>query len=188
MAISLIARSQRMVSLALLMALANSANADELSTKDLEPLIGRWQAQWTYSPGTDEERVVDGDLNCEYTLNDLHIFCRYQFDREELPDIIEHVYFNYNPIYERYEAIWVSGTWPIKVLMSGELTEEPDRISLNMRSEFPLQNDVLEQVRSEMVIRKSGSLSRKTYIRTSEYEEGAWRHHMTETAVRLHSD
>ena len=100
------------------------------------------------------------------------------------------VYFNYNSIYELYESVWLSSTWPIKGILQGDLTKETDHYVLSTSGEFKIENNVMEYVRDEMKTIKSkeqnvNSFVRKTHIRTSNFEKGVWHHHMTETAQRI---
>lgn len=169
-----------------------ASNTNEPSTNDLDFLLGTWSVRWTYRPGKEDERVVDGSLVCELALNDNHIFCRYRFEREDAPTIIEHVYFNYNSIYEQYEAIWVSGTWPIKVLMAGDLNKDDNTTTLESAAEFSIGNDRLEQVRSSLKFEGNhqpiSRFTRTTHIRVTEsasFDDVDWLHHMTEIAERV---
>ena len=167
----------------------DASAADDRSTADLSFLLGTWDVQWTYSPNTEDERSVSGSLECKNALNNLHIFCEYRFAREDAPPIIEHVYFSYNPIYEQYESIWISATWPIKVLMSGELAKANGQTYLDTNAEFRIANGVLEQVRSRLWFESTTStveeFSRETFIRTSDLDTEAWIHHMTASATRV---
>ena len=100
------------------------------------------------------------------------------------------VYFNYNSIYELYESVWLSSTWPVKVILQGNLQKESDSHILKTSAQFKIENNVTEYVKDEMktMISKeqiTNSFIRKTHIRTSDFEEGVWHHHMTETAQRI---
>ena len=85
-----------------------------------------------------------------------------------------------------YESMWLSSTWPIKVLMQGDLVLDTTRLILKTQASFEIENGATEYVRDEMEVAGDGrSFERKTLIRTSEHEEGKWLHHMTETASRV---
>lgn len=162
---------------------------DELrSTKDLSFLIGQWDVLRTYSPNTDKERVLQGTLVCKAALDDQFINCRYEIERPGKIRGVDEVFFNYNSIYERYESLWLSSTWPIKVLMQGNLQREAEELVLSTKAEFLIENEVTEFVRGKLLIgadkAKQNSFTRQTYIRTSKMAEDDWIHHMTETATR----
>ncbi|WP_190808495.1 DUF1579 family protein [Flagellimonas sp. S3867] len=159
------------------------------STKDLSFLIGKWNVERIYNPNNDNERILDGTLICEESLDGKFIKCRYEINRPEKIRGLDEVFFNYNPIYNMYESIWMSSTWPIKVLMQGTLQHNTDNIILNTTAHFQIENSVTEYVKDELIIGTKGedlnSFTRKTYIRTSEYEDDDWHHHMTEIATRI---
>lgn len=160
------------------------------STKDFFFLIGKWEISRIYSPDSDNERVLNGALICEESLDGQFIKCTYEMKRPEKIRGLDVVYFNYNPIYELYESVWLSSTWPIKGILQGNLLKEADHYILSTSGEFKIENNVMEYVRDEMKAIKSispnvNSFVRKTHIRTSNYEKGVWHHHMTETAKRV---
>ena len=100
-----------------------------------------------------------------------------------------HVYFNYNPIYQVYESMWVSSTWPIKVLMQGDITEQGNQVIMNTSTNFPIEDGVMEYVKSEMTYPNDDSVDafqRRTHIRTSKDQPDSWRYHMEEKAIRIH--
>jgi len=162
------------------------APGDGGSTEDLSFLIGEWEVSRTYSPSTDNERILKGTLVCKAALDDQFINCRYEMERPGKVRGLDEVFFNYNPIYEVYESLWLSSTWPIKVLMQGTLGQEDEKVILSTSASFLIENNVMEYVKGELTLDGgSDSFIRKTLIRTSEYEEGEWLHHMTETAKRV---
>ena len=103
-----------------LLAFNSSAFAEDApySTADLEFLIGEWNVERVNRPGTENAITYNGTLDCKKALSDQFIKCIYFFERENRPPINDVVYFNYNSIYDAYESLWVSATWPIKVTMS----------------------------------------------------------------------
>ena len=159
------------------------------STEDLSFLVGKWEIVRIYSPDSDNERVLKGSLICEKSLDDQFIKCTYEIKRPGKIRGLDEVYFNYNSIYNNYESLWLSSTWPIKVLMQGTLKRDSSNISLNTSAQFQIENDIMENVKDELLVgtKESNldSFTRKTFIRTSDYKEGVWHHHMTETANRL---
>ena len=170
------------------------ARADdaERSTRELSFLVGSWTVRRVYGPGSDREREIQGSLDCTETLSGTYVFCKYEFIRDDARPVIDDVYFNYNPIYDRFESVWMSATWPIKVILAGSLDTEGSISTLNTAAEFSIEDDVTEYVRDELSFRVEepvpAGFTRNTHIRTSEYEEGAWRHHMIETATRKTPD
>ena len=159
------------------------------STADLSFLVGNWEVLRVYSPNSDKERTLKGTLICENSLDDQFIQCTYEIERPGKIRGLDVVYFNYNSIYEVYESIWLSSTWPIKGLFQGTLQKNSDHIILNTAGQFKIENNVTEYVRGELIVQVEGvnldSFIRNTHIRTSDYEEGVWHHHMTETAKRI---
>ena len=166
-------------------AIAQQTTADK-STHDLSFLIGRWDITRTYRPNSDDKRVLEGRLSCEIVMDSTFINCRYEMERPAQIRSIDEVYFNYNPIYDTYESLWLSSTWPIKVLMQGTLEHNGGKHMLKTEASFEIANKIMEFVRDELVITSDGAtFSRQTHIRTSEYAKGEWLHHMTETAKRI---
>ncbi len=163
-------------------AMADDATAPP-STGDLAFLSGAWSVERVYQPGTDKERVAVGDLTCKEALSDQYIKCVYFFERAGQAPIHDDVYFNYNPIYGVYESLWLSATWPIKVLMAAPPGADPQK--LNWTAEFLIEDGVTEWVRSEWTLKGDGAFSRRTEIRTSRQPEGEWIHWMDETAARI---
>lgn len=166
-----------------------SQQSSELqSTKDLSFLIGQWDVVRTYSPNTEKERVLKGTLVCEAALDDQFINCRYEMERPGKIRGVDEVFFNYNTIYKRYESLWLSSTWPIKVLMQGDLERQGEELILSTKAEFLIENDVTEYVRGELRIAaekaQQHSFIRQTYIHTSKMDKEEWLHHMTEVVTR----
>jgi hypothetical protein len=159
------------------------------STEDLSFLIGKWNVARTYNPNSDNQRILNGTLFCQESLDGKFINCTYEINRPGKIRGLDVVYFNYNSIYNTYESMWLSSTWPIKVLMQGTLQKNEDNIILITSAQFQIENNVTEYVKGELVIGTKepdlNSFTRKTLIRTSNSEEGAWHHHMTETANRI---
>jgi hypothetical protein len=151
------------------------------STAHLSSLIGTWDVERTYAPGSRDERTLTGSLVCAEGIGGAYIRCRYVLPRSGQTPAIEEVYFNYNPIYGRYEALWLSSTWPIKVVMEGHLLSERGGLVLSGEAEFPIQNGLIESVRSEHRLEKDGFVYR-VFVRTSDSSEGVWREHMVERA------
>ncbi len=172
----------------------NPARADDSgrSTRELSFLVGSWTVQRVYSPGSDRERKIQGSLDCADVLSGTYVFCRYEFTPDDARPIIDDVYYNYNPIYERFESVWMSATWPIKVILAGSLGADDSVSTLKTAAEFAIENDVIEYVRDELSFGANepvaASFMRNTHIRTSEYEDGVWHHHMIETAARKSTD
>ncbi len=161
------------------------------STQDLSFLIGKWNIMRVYSPESDSERTMKGELVCEESLDGQFIKCRYEMERPGKIRALDVVYFNYNHIYGLYESIWLSSTWPIKGIMQIALQKNENNYTLNTTGQFKIENDVMEYVKGSLVApSKDGNINsfvRKTNIRTSEYEEGVWHYHMIETAKRTES-
>lgn len=164
-------------------------HGESKSTEDLSFLIGKWEIVRIYSPDSDNERVLNGILICQESLDNQFIKCTYEIKRPGKIRGLDVVYFNYNSIYEVYESVWLSSTWPIKGLFQGTLQKNNDRFILNTLGQFEIENNVTEYVKGELIVQVEGlnlnSFIRKTHIRTSDYEEGVWHHHMTETAKRI---
>ena len=173
------------VSLMATMSLIAQAPNESGSTEDLSFLIGKWNVVRIYSPNSDKERTLNGTLVCKESLDNKFINCRYEIERPGKVRGLDEVFFNYNPIYNMYESIWLSSTWPVKVLMQGTLKQNADTIVLNTTAHFQIENSVTEYVKDELIVETDNeSFTRKTFIRTSEYEEDEWFHHMTEIAKR----
>lgn len=160
------------------------------STEELSFLNGKWNIVRIYSPDSDNERVLKGTLICEESLDGQFIKCTYEMKRPGKIRGLDVVYFNYNSIYKLYESVWLSSTWPIKGILQGNLQKGTDHYILSTSGQFKIENNMIEYVRDEMKTIKSkeqnlNSFVRKTHIRTSNFEEGVWHHHMTETAQRI---
>ncbi len=171
-----------------LMCFAAYAQDNIKSTSDLSFLVGEWEVLRTYGPKTDKPRVMHGTLSCEEAMDGNFIHCTYEMERPGKIRGLDVVYFNYNSIYDTYESLWFSSTWPIKVLMQGTLEERRDGLSLRTSAQFQIENGVTEYVKGELMTNSAtmdlSSFTRQTMIRTSEYEEGEWYHHMTEVVTR----
>ncbi len=144
-------------------------------------LVGKWVIERTYSPD-EHPRKLKGLLTCNWSLDSTYVACIYDIERPQKKRGLDQVFFNYNPIYEKYESLWLSSTWPIKVLMEGELVGD----SFTYEAEFPIQDGRIEYVKSEWTLQLNHSLpgfSRKTHIRTSQDDPNEWLHHMDEKAT-----
>ena len=133
---------------------------------------------------------MKGTLICEEALDGQYINCNYEMKRPGNIRGLDVVYFNYNSIYGCYESIWLSSTWPIKGIAKGYLKEKSEGYVFDTSTQFKIENDITEYVKSKWEIKKSYNeevnvFERNTHIRTSDYEEGEWHHHMTETAKRI---
>lgn len=160
------------------------------STEDLFFLIGKWDVVRTYSPGTDKERVLKGTLVCNTALDGQFVECEYEMQRPGKIRGLDVVYFNYNAIYGLYESVWLSSTWPIKGILQSTLQKNKDEYIMESSGQFKIENDVMEYVKGKLILEvknnsEFNSFTRFTHIRTSEYEEGVWHHHMTEKVKRI---
>ncbi len=162
---------------------------DTRSTGELSFLVGQWQITRTYNPGTEEPRVLKGTLTCAMAMDDQFVRCTYEMERPGRIRGLDEVYFNYNPIYETYESLWLSSTWPVKVLMQGDLIKTDEGQRLNTKAQFLIQDGITEYVKDELVLSESDaadmSFFRQTFIRTNNDAEDDWYHHMNESAVRI---
>lgn len=162
--------------------IAQSANSEK-STKDLSFLIGSWEVERIYNPEGSSPRTLKGSCSCNYEVGEQFIKCVYDIARPDKSNALDIVYFNYNEIYDLYENLWFSSTWPIKVLMDGELKTIGDQFFYNTKASFLIENDVEEFVRSNWEIFKSEEekyILRKTYIKTSKDNSSDWKFHMFE--------
>lgn len=154
------------------------------STADFSFLLGDWTVTRTNNPNGDKPRVLKGTLKCSWGLDEQFVQCTYDMERPGKVRGLDVVYFNYNQIYDQYESLWLSSTWPIKVLLQGTLEKSNYGITLRTKAEFPIQNNLTEYVKDEMVVTNpksdNTSIERKTYIRTSNDPDDQWTHHMTE--------
>ncbi|MEM9495061.1 MAG: hypothetical protein AAGA09_03585 [Pseudomonadota bacterium] len=149
---------------------------------DLGFLLGDWSVERIYQPGTENERIAAGDLGCKKALSQQFVRCAFYFERPEQPPIHDVVFFNYNEIYGVYESLWLSATWPIKVLMRAE--PAAPGASLRWEADFLIEDGVREWVRSEWRLGEDGAFTRRVEIRTSNDPAGDWLHWMDERAVR----
>ena len=175
--------------LSIVLAFTSTAQSNETkSTKDLDFLIGDWSVTRTYRPSTENERVMKGSLICKESLDGKFINCRYEMTRPGKANGIDEVFFNYNSIYDTYESLWLSSTWPIKVLMQGTLQRTNGKLNLNTLADFEIENGVIEYVKDELILdgtrESQSSFKRETHIRTSNSKDNAWIHHMTEVAEK----
>lgn len=141
----------------------------------------------TYNPKQEDERILSGTINCESVLSNQYIKCIYNFERPGKLNSINDVYYNYNSIYDLYESIWMSSTWPVKVLLQGDLRVTDDSVVLSTNAEFPIGEGVNEYVKDVLVFDPSSQNNyyRDTYIRTSKDTADIWRHHSREKAVLI---
>ncbi len=160
-----------------------SAIALGQATEDLSFLVGKWAVERVNSP-ENNPRTMRGVLQCEWTMDSTFIKCQYIMDRPGKIRGIDVVYFNYNSIYKKYEHLWLSSTWPIKVLMQGDLEENAGSKVLSTSAEFPIQDQATEYVKSALTFRDS-MFTRRTHIRTSKDESPDWKLHMIETVTPI---
>lgn len=122
-------------------------------------------------------------MECAQALSEQFVKCAYYFERPGLAPIHDEVFFNYNDIYGVYESLWLSATWPIKVLM----TAKPDTRSdtLNWEARFEIEDGVTEWVRSLWTVSGEAAFTRNVEIRTSRQATPDWMHWMTESVSRL---
>ncbi len=162
---------------------SNAQSPETRSTNDLSFLDGEWLMNMTYSPDGNEPRTLEGTMTCNWVMDSSYIKCQYQLERSGKKDALNDVYFNYNIISGKYESIWMSSTWPVKVLLTGTMQNNEDSIKLETFAEFPIENGLTEYVKDVLII-KAGmeNFQRKTYIRTS--EEAEWRYHSLEKASK----
>ena len=164
------------------------SGSDPRSTEDLSFLVGSWEVSRVYSPGTNEARTYKGSLDCEMALDGKFIQCTYDMARPGKIRGLDLVFFNYNNIYEYYESVWFSSTWPIKTVMRIDLEHGANSLVMKTSGQFRIENDVMEYVKSELYAQalngKTNTFTRQTYIRTSAYATDKWRHHMTERAIK----
>ena len=153
------------------------------TTGDLGFLVGKWSISRTYTPEGEEPRMIRGSLVCKPGLDHAFIHCTYEMQRPGKIRAIDEVYFNYNSIYDNYESIWMSSTWPVKVLLQGSLDTSGNEMHLLTEASFEIENDITEFVRDELIFNPlDSSFTRKTYIRTDEDASNTWTYWMLEKA------
>ncbi len=163
----------------------SSLNVKSQSLSDLDFLIGEWDVERIYRPDK-EPRILKGTLVCERALDSTYLKCIYDIDRPDKVRGLDVVYFNYNSIYKEYESLWLSSTWPIKVLMRIDLLKDDKQKKLKTEAQFKIENDITEFVKDELVIQNENhnSFKRQTLIRTSDSKDDKWINHMVEKARR----
>ncbi len=154
------------------------------STKDLSFLVGDWEVTRTYYLYPDSPRIYKGTLSCSLSLDEQFISCRYEMQRPGKTRGLDQVYFNYNSIYDSYESVWLSSTWPIKTISKGSLEKIDSQIIFKSFTEFPIENGVMEYVKGELVLKDADMFERNLHLRTSNDPEGEWKHHMKTVAVK----
>ena len=164
---------------------AQSSNQSK-SIEDLSFLLGKWKVTRTYSPLSDMPRILTGTLIGTLALDEQFIKCTYEMERPGKIRALDEVYFNYNKIYDTYESLWLSSTWPIKVLMQGQLNQIADSLVLSTSAEFLIKDNITEYVKDKLIVRRDSngviSFYRNTFIRTSKDPKDKWVHHMHESA------
>lgn len=160
-----------------------SSLCQENSTGDLAFLNGEWTLTMTFNPESESPRRLDGVMTCRWVMDSTFLKCEYVQKRPGKKNALNDVYFNYNHIEDKYESIWMSSTWPVKVLLIGDLDQKGEFIKLGTQANFPIGNGITEYVRDTLVMKKgSDNYVRKTYIKTS--EETEWKYHSIEEAER----
>ena len=154
------------------------------STQDLDFLLGEWKVERVYQPGAEQERSATGSLICEDALQNTYIRCTYFFERPDSGPIHDVVFFNYNPIYEQYEALWLSATWPVKVTMRASKDGPFEDRTIDWEASFLIEGGVTEWVRSAWALNGQDGFTRRTDIRTSRHPDGQWTHWMNEKVFR----
>ncbi len=155
----------------------------EISKEKFEFLLGEWSVERTYFPDTDKKIELNGTMDCVYDLDGKFIRCIYNIPRTGKTDIIDVVYYNHNSIYKNYENLWLSATWPIKVLMQGQLKKSFGKIEYNSKASFKIGSGITEYVKSKMKIDlKEDVFIRNTHIKTS--KDTIWRFHIKESAAK----
>lgn len=100
---------------------------------------------------------------------------------------LDEIYFNYNSIYGVYESLWLSSTWPIKVLMHGTLTHYRGELVLKTSAQFEIENGVIEYVKGELKMKadEKNIFERTTHIKTSKDTEDHWMYWMKESVIKV---
>lgn len=124
-------------------------------------------------------------MNCQTVMDDQFIQCSYDIKRPGKKPALLEVFFNYNTIYDEYESLWLSSTWPVKVLERGSLEIKGEERILTGFAEFEIEEGVVEYVRDKLVMTDSSFFKRQTYIRTSRDGADVWKFHMIEEAWRV---
>jgi len=159
---------------------SETAGQEAAARSDLHFFVGRWSVEREYV-STPHRPALFGYLTCQEALRGAYVHCRYELTNDETV-IEEEVYFNFNSIYDRYEALWLSPTWPIKVIMGGSIQGSEFRAL----AEFPIEDGVVEYVRSQHRWAGDNAFEYDVAIRTSADPEGTgWRQHMVERATRI---
>lgn len=156
-------------------------------TEDLSFLLGKWNVERIYYPETENPNIMNGTMECELAGNNAFIKCEYEMERLDRPNATDIVYYNYNKIYHKYESLWLSSTWPIKVLLQGDLTTADNGTLLNTTASFLIENGITEYVMDKLLLTKDDPkiFVRKTYVRTSVDENEKFTYHMLEKTRRV---
>ncbi|QSE96110.1 DUF1579 family protein [Fulvivirga lutea] len=168
-----------MKQLAILLILTlNKTGAFSQGTSDLNFLLGEWKVKRIYSPNTDKVREYAGKMSSVYSLDSAFIECRFEFERPDKKKAIDLVFFNYNSLFNQYESMWLSSTWPVKVLMEGKIEQNV----LSTAAQFPLGNGQTEYVRDTLEF-TNNKLLRRTYITTDSTLRN-WTYHLLEVSEK----
>ncbi|WP_222984779.1 hypothetical protein [Flagellimonas meishanensis] len=98
--------------------------------------------------------------------------------------MLDIVYFNFNDIYGKHESLWLSSTWPIKVLMQGDIDFKGAELWYTSKAQFQIADTVMEYVQSILRMNlNKGHFVRNTDIKTS--RDAIWHLHMLENAIKL---
>ncbi|MEQ8924681.1 MAG: DUF1579 family protein [Fulvivirga sp.] len=146
---------------------------------DLSFLLGDWKVKRVYSLNTEKVREYAGTMSSVYSLDSTFIECRFEFERPNQKRAMDLVFFNYNSIYNQYESVWLSSTWPVIVLMEGKIEQNV----LSTVAKFPLGDGRTEYVRDTIEFTEN-KLFRRTYI-TTDSTQVNWTFHLMEESVTI---
>lgn len=132
------------MTLALLVLVGVSVNAQEPSIKDLDAFIGTWNVE--EATIADERREVNerGIRTCSYALSDTYISCetRSRFEKTGKERVYKFL-INYNQVDKRFEMVGVYSNWGRKNLYTFTVQKEPLR--LDLRGMFPAVENGIER-------------------------------------------
>lgn len=164
-------------------ALLAAVQAAPPSTADLAFMIGSWRLEGAFNPDAATARTEQGTQVCAFVMGGAYVRCDWSLRSPDgrARELVS--YHNYNPLYRRYENLYIASNWPTKVIGPSEIDRSNGRIVVRGLLSFTLPDGRTEHLRSTVTY-AGDRFENVEQIRLSGEAENAWRTNYAVNGVR----
>ena len=175
------------LSFALVPSAWSESDKSDPSTADFDFLLGAWRIEAAFGQNGNLDREITGKRNCAFALKEEYIRCETVMNRSSGGTSESVSLHNYNSVLGRYESLYYSSGWPMKVLGNTTIEKDGDAIRWTNNFEFTIDNGRTEWVRAEMTVTQN-TIEANEYIKRTGSENAEFNLEYRERWTRISED